>query len=117
MVGAVTDLADIVRNRTDADIVKQARKDAGLTQVEAALVFGVSERQWSRYENGASVFPRKKWRDLINFTQVWRDNALPADRQCSDDEYARRWERTFTPQKHRERTDTTNDSDLTPAEN
>ena len=78
------DLADIVKNRTDADIVKTERKAAGLTQIEAALVFGVSERQWSRYENGASKFPRKRWRDFINFFQVWREHdAVEENRQKS----------------------------------
>ena len=48
-------------NSPTPDKIKQARENACLTQLEAAVVVHVNGRTWQRYESGESAMPAAAW--------------------------------------------------------
>ncbi len=41
--------------------IKQARKEAGLTQEEAGKLVGGGKRTWQNWEYGTRIMPAAKW--------------------------------------------------------
>lgn len=44
-----------------AQMIVEARHQAGLTQPQAAALIGVSTRQWQNFENGTQVMKAVYW--------------------------------------------------------
>lgn len=58
------------------DQIKQARKDAGLTQAEAANIVYVSLRAWQHYEDGKRGMPLANWNLFLLKTEQHPDFRL-----------------------------------------
>lgn len=77
----MTDIDAKIAATTEPVIIRWLRRDLGMTQEEAGLVFGVSRRQWCRYENGVSKFPKRRWVDIMRLFVALRGDIMPYRRQ------------------------------------
>lgn len=59
-------IVDQIANRSEGRTIRDCRRFMGMTQVEIAEIFGVSKRQWGRYETGKTPFPRRYLFELLS---------------------------------------------------
>lgn len=64
------------------DTIRQARRDAGLTQTEAAKIVSASMRAWQQWESGERAMPAGLFELYMLKTRQWslNDETTPAQR-------------------------------------